>query len=179
MAFKETPRMKFENEFKKQMVPEWTDDYMDYNGLKRLLREISCQKQINKSKASFGHSKKKPKIDSKCSELASQPRNKDIENQVAGDIDKSRQHVSTQLKFRDISEIEVTFFRKLDEELNKVNSFYKENIEAVTEEASVLNKQMETLMALHTACPSGTWMLYLYEGQSMRYTELLMVSFIT
>lgn len=169
------------------MVPEWTDAYMDYNGLKRLMHEISCQKQINKSsKASSGNSKKKPTIDSKCSELTAQPRKKDIENQV-GDIDKSRQHVSRELKFRDISEIEVTFFRKLDAELNKVNSFYKENIEAVTEEASVLNKQMETLIALkrkmevsslderhfsrgdvstiplsttlHTACSSGICML--------------------
>lgn len=29
--------MRFGKEFKKQKVPEWTDAYMDYNGLKRIL----------------------------------------------------------------------------------------------------------------------------------------------
>ncbi|XP_038892178.1 phosphate transporter PHO1 homolog 10-like [Benincasa hispida] len=146
--------MKFENEFKKQMVPEWTDAYVDYSGLKRLLREISCDKQIKKSRASFGRSKKKPTVNRKCNELTSQPRKgqimKDIENQV-GDIDRPQQHDNTQhphRKFQEISEIEMTFLRKLDEELNKVNSFYKENVEAVTKEGSVLSKQMETLIAL-------------------------------
>lgn len=150
--------MKFENEFKKHMVPEWTDAYVDYNGLKRLLREISCEKQIKKSRGTFWRSKKKPTVNGKCNELTSQPRKcqimKDIENQV-GDIDRSQLHDHSHLskscshrKFQEISEIEMTFLRKLDEELNKVNSFYKENVEAVTKEASVLSKQMETLIAL-------------------------------
>ncbi|XP_023541375.1 phosphate transporter PHO1 homolog 10-like isoform X1 [Cucurbita pepo subsp. pepo] len=136
--------MKFKNEFKKQMVPEWADAYLDYNGLKRLLLEISCEKQIQKSRASSGYSKKKPAVDRKCSEFISQPRKshvgKDIENQNEDQYDFR--------KSQEISEIEVKFFKKLDEELNKVNSFYKESVEAVTNEASVLKKQMETLIAL-------------------------------
>lgn len=147
--------MKFENEFKKQIVPEWADAYVDYDGLKRLLREISCERQ---SRVSFGRSKKKPIVNGKCRELTSQPRKcqiiKDIENQV-GDVDRSLQNDHLQLskacshsKFQEISEIEMAFLRKFDEELIKVNSFYKENVEAVTEEASVLSKQMKTLVAL-------------------------------
>ena len=136
--------MKFKNEFKKQMVPEWADAYLDYNGLKRLLLEISCEKQIQKSRASSGYSKKKPAVDRKCSEFISQPRKshvgKDIENQNEDQYDFR--------KSQEISEIEVKFFKKLDEELNKVNSFYKESVEAVTNEASVLKNQMETLIAL-------------------------------
>ncbi|XP_022968056.1 phosphate transporter PHO1 homolog 10-like isoform X2 [Cucurbita maxima] len=141
--------MKFKNEFKKQMVLEWADAYLDYNGLKRLLLEISYEKQIQKSRASSGYSKKKPAVDRKCSEFISQPRKshvgKDIENQNQ-DIEKSQQHDFR--KSQEISEIEVKFFKKLDEELNKLNSFYKESVEAVTNEASVLTKQMETLIAL-------------------------------
>lgn len=30
--------MRFGKEFKKQKVPEWTDAYMDYNGLKKDIR---------------------------------------------------------------------------------------------------------------------------------------------
>ncbi|PRQ40735.1 putative SPX domain-containing protein [Rosa chinensis] len=37
--------MKFGKEFKKQMVPEWSEAYMDYNGLKRILRELREYKQ--------------------------------------------------------------------------------------------------------------------------------------
>lgn len=187
--------MKFENEFKKQMVPEWTDAYVDYNGLKKLLGEIASEKQIKKSRASSGHSKKKPTVDRKCRELTSQLRKwhimKDIENQVE-DIDKSQQHDLRQLSQSSSQShrIEVRFLRKLDEELNKVNSFYKENVEAVTEEASVLNKQMDTSIALrgkveisplnerhdsragfstissgttlHTPCPSGIYMFLVF-----------------
>ncbi|TYK17692.1 phosphate transporter PHO1-like protein 10 [Cucumis melo var. makuwa] len=150
--------MKFENEFKKQIVPEWADAYVDYNGLKRLLREVSCERQIKKSRVPFRRSKKKPTVNGKCRELTSQPRKcqivKDIENQV-GVVDRSLQNDHLQLskscshgKFQEISEIEMAFLRKFDEELIKVNSFYKENVEAVTEEASVLSKQRKTLVAL-------------------------------
>ena len=47
-------------------------------------------------------------------------------------------------------ENEKTFFRKLDEELNKVNTFYKDKVEEVINEASLLNKQMDALIAFRT-----------------------------
>ncbi|KAJ6429468.1 hypothetical protein OIU84_020981 [Salix udensis] len=37
--------MKFGKHFKQQKVPEWTNAYMDYNGLKRILAEILQYKQ--------------------------------------------------------------------------------------------------------------------------------------
>ncbi|KAF5939120.1 hypothetical protein HYC85_023379 [Camellia sinensis] len=47
------------------------------------------------------------------------------------------------------AEKEVTFFKKLDDdELNKVNSFYKDNVEQVLSEAAMLNKQMDALIEL-------------------------------
>lgn len=32
--------MTFKKDFKQQMVPEWEKEYMDYEGLKRILKEI-------------------------------------------------------------------------------------------------------------------------------------------
>ncbi|KAI7994711.1 hypothetical protein LOK49_LG11G01097 [Camellia lanceoleosa] len=47
------------------------------------------------------------------------------------------------------AEKEVTFFKNLDDdELNKVNRFYKDKVEQVLSEAAMLNKQMDALIAL-------------------------------
>ncbi|EXC20014.1 Phosphate transporter PHO1-10-like protein [Morus notabilis] len=80
--------------------------------------------------------------------------NKDIEDQVI-DIntlprDGSRRIFETNFlrKSEEGAEIEVTFFRKLDEELNKVSDFYKDKVEEVIDGASQLNKQMEARVAL-------------------------------
>lgn len=47
----------------------------------------------------------------------------------------------------DGGEYELVFFRRLDDEFNKVNKFYKSKVEEVTKEAEVLNKQMDALIA--------------------------------
>ena len=139
--------MKFGKNFKKQKVAEWTEAYMDYNGLKSVLRHIREYKQT-----------KHPALNRALSGLNCQSSShhgeEDIEDQVI-DINMSRQDGSShffETKFlgqsKEGSEIEVTFFRKLDEKLNKVNDFYKDKVEEVIEEANQLNKQMEALIAL-------------------------------
>ncbi|KAF3560613.1 hypothetical protein DY000_02013914 [Brassica cretica] len=44
-------------------------------------------------------------------------------------------------------EYETVFFRRLDDEFNKVEKFYKEKVEEVMKEAVMLNKQMDALIA--------------------------------
>ncbi|KAI3900717.1 hypothetical protein MKW92_003351 [Papaver armeniacum] len=44
-------------------------------------------------------------------------------------------------------EYELRFFKKLDEEFNKVNKFYKDKVDQVMNEAAVLTKQMDALIA--------------------------------
>ncbi|KAI3844391.1 hypothetical protein MKX03_019890, partial [Papaver bracteatum] len=44
-------------------------------------------------------------------------------------------------------EYELVFFRRLDDEFNKVNKFYKEKVDEVMKEADSLNKQMDALIA--------------------------------
>ncbi|KAI3986243.1 hypothetical protein MKX01_014367 [Papaver californicum] len=44
-------------------------------------------------------------------------------------------------------EYELAFFKRLDEEFNKVNNFYKDKVDKVINEAAVLTKQMDALVA--------------------------------
>ncbi|KAI3858065.1 hypothetical protein MKW98_029539 [Papaver atlanticum] len=44
-------------------------------------------------------------------------------------------------------ELEQEFFYRLDDEFNKVNKFYKDKVDQVMNEAALLNKQMEALIA--------------------------------
>lgn len=149
--------MKYGKEFKKQMVPEWTEAYMDYNGLKRILREIR-QYKLNKHPGTPSRVlQHRTTLDVSLRGLSHQSSNRqnqgDMEDQVI-DIntlqqDGSRKFYETNfLKHFKGGEIEVMFFRKLDEELNKVNTFYKDKVNEVIREASQLNKQMDSLIAL-------------------------------
>ncbi|KAL6294769.1 hypothetical protein ACE6H2_002911 [Prunus campanulata] len=154
--------MKFGKEFKKKMVPEWAEAYMDYNGLKRILRELREYKQRKHSRDLLDHktaaagapppNRTISGIELQISSL--QNTNGDIEDQVI-DVntlhgDGCRQFYKTKFlkQSEEGGEIEVTFFRKLDEELNKVNTFYKDKVKEVKQEANHLDKQMEALVAL-------------------------------
>ncbi|KAL8157293.1 hypothetical protein AgCh_002117 [Apium graveolens] len=151
--------MKFGKDFKKQMVPEWIEAYMDYNGLKKILQDIHHSRQSKGPPTPSKVSQQQSVLYTGFSGLNPRPRsvhqNKgDIEDQVI-DVSTTQQEGSTKLyntKFLKSSEeggdTEVTFFNKLDYELNKVNKFYKDKVEEVIKEATELNKQMDALIAL-------------------------------
>lgn len=148
--------MKFGKHFKRQKVPEWTDAYMDYNGLKRVLREIVRYKQSFQPGTPL-RTFQRTALYRSFSGLTKPPSNPprvDADDQVidisALQRDGSRQYYATNfLRQSEVGgEIEATFFRKLDEELNKVNTFYTDKVEEVMQEANSLNKQMDALIAL-------------------------------
>ncbi|KAK0574129.1 hypothetical protein LWI29_018609 [Acer saccharum] len=150
--------MKFGKEFKKRKVPEWTDAYLDYNGLKRILREILLYKLSKQPPTPLRDLHQKLKLRRSFSGLHAQSRNPigkgDIEDQVI-DVKRLPRDGSGHFYKTDFlrqseegGEIEISFFRKLDQELNKVNTFYKDKVEAVISEAAELNKQMDALIAL-------------------------------
>lgn len=150
--------MKFGKEFKKHMVPEWTEAYMDYNGLKRILREARRCKQ-SKHPATQNRALRQKQtwertFSGKSLQSSNVPSKGDIEDQVI-DVDTLRRDGSRKVyktKFlrqsEEGGEVEVVFFRKLDEELNKVNTFYEDKVGALLHEATLLNKQMDALIAL-------------------------------
>ncbi|KAM3282225.1 phosphate transporter PHO1 3-like isoform X1 [Capsicum chacoense] len=110
--------MKFGKEFTDQMVPEWIEASMDY-----AVSDINYK------------------------------RKGDIENQES-EIGKNHHENSTNLWNgnlfipAEIGQKEKSFFEKMDNELEKVNSFYKVQVEEAKDEAAALGKQMDALIAL-------------------------------
>ncbi|XP_019101639.1 PREDICTED: phosphate transporter PHO1 homolog 10-like isoform X3 [Camelina sativa] len=152
--------MKFGKIYKKQMVPEWVEAYMDYNGMKRILKEIRSYKHSKLTRAASRVSRQAEALHRSFSGLAFHPRHSeqhagDIEDQVikvdtVQQDDDFRQFYKTKFlkKSEEGGEFEEYFFKKLDENLNKVNKFYRDKVEEVLEEAALLDKQMDALIAL-------------------------------
>lgn len=148
--------MTFKKDFKQQMVPEWEKEYMDYECLKKILKEVkSSKKAKDKDNKHLQH---KFSLERAFSGIhlnhgSNHQRDEGIEDQVIEvktleiDVDGSKELYETKLN-EERGEAEARFFEKLDEELNKVNAFYKEQVEAVKHEATLLSKQVETLVAL-------------------------------
>ncbi|KAI3966953.1 hypothetical protein MKW92_040420 [Papaver armeniacum] len=83
--------------------------------------------------------------------LVQSMRGHDIEHGVPMNQDNVHHHEIYETKFLMSSEeggaYEVEFFKRLDEEFNKVNKFYKDKVDQVMNEAAVLTKQMDALVA--------------------------------
>ncbi|XP_074309705.1 phosphate transporter PHO1 homolog 10-like [Silene latifolia] len=151
--------MKFGKDFKRQMVPEWVEAYMDYNGLKRILREIRLSRVPKMPQTPLRSIQNKLSMYSPFRGLDVEPKGQqskgDVEDQVikvspfVGDSNRTFYRTKLLLEAEEIGgEVEVKFFRKLDEELNKVSSFYRDKVEEVLKEAAELNKQMNAFIAL-------------------------------
>ncbi|KAJ4889913.1 Phosphate transporter PHO1-like protein 3 [Raphanus sativus] len=167
--------MKFGKEYSSQMVPEWQQAYMDYSFLKTLLKEIIRFKLRTNNSAPRGGAKnhqggeglsRNMTLHRAFSGLLSTSRRQRHTN--FHDVEEGVQLTSTTTTAGPIivnttvdggcettflmaaeegGEYELVFFRRLDDEFNKVSKFYKEKVEEVLKEASVLNKQMDALIA--------------------------------
>ncbi|CAN8266660.1 unnamed protein product [Cochlearia groenlandica] len=164
--------MKFGKEFSSQMVPEWHEAYMDYNNLKSLLKDIIKFKRTSNPHHGHGHGHGHGHhhIPGKAlyrafSGLISTPGRK--KHHHHGDGHDSDEDIEEGLKSAPIlvhsashgyettflnsaeagGEYETVFFRRLDDEFNKVERFYKGKVEQVVSEALMLNKQMDALIA--------------------------------
>ncbi|KAA8529393.1 hypothetical protein F0562_033808 [Nyssa sinensis] len=144
------------------MVPEWQEVYMDYEYLKALLKEIQRFKQRNRHPATAGTTpglKRKLtlyRLFSGLTQKINSPRSpssqQDIENQAilvnSVTRDGSNSYETMFLRMGDEGgEYEVVYFKRLDDEFNKVLKFYKSKVEEVVKEAEMLNKQMDALIA--------------------------------
>ncbi|KAK2636156.1 hypothetical protein Ddye_030948 [Dipteronia dyeriana] len=154
--------MKFGKEFTSQMVPEWQEKYMDYDFLKARLKEILLVKQRTRPISAAGPTglTRKMTLYRAFSGLISMPRHgtnpispsPDLENQpiLVNSVsrDGSPSYETTFLMSSDDGgEYELVYFRRLDDEFNKVDKFYRDKVKEVLKEAEVLNKQMNALIA--------------------------------
>ncbi|KFK43650.1 hypothetical protein AALP_AA1G154600 [Arabis alpina] len=168
--------MKFGKEFSSQMVPEWHQAYMDYNFLKTCLKEIIRFKLRTNNAHPRGGSKnhqdgqliRNMTLYRTFSGLISTPRRQRRSSNNHQDLEEGIQLTSPRstkgpvlvtktssrgcettflMAAEEGGEYELVFFRRLDDEFNKVEKFYKEKVEEVLKEAGVLNKQMDALIA--------------------------------
>ncbi|KAG7029964.1 Phosphate transporter PHO1-like 3, partial [Cucurbita argyrosperma subsp. argyrosperma] len=152
--------MKFGKEFTAQIVPEWHNAYMDYNVLKTLLKGIQRFKLRNGPPPTPQPSALKRKLTlyrafsglTQGTAHPSAPSHTDFDNQAilvnCMHEDGSQTYKTTFLRAADDgAENELVFFKRLDEEFNKVDKFYKAKVEEVMKEAEMLDKQMDALIA--------------------------------
>lgn len=147
--------MKFGKEFASQMVPEWQEAYMNYEFLKSQLKAIQLFKQRNRRMAGMRRSRTLYRafsglVHHRTSSMP--PPASDVENQVilVNDVIRDgaeRKETMFLMAAEEGGEYELVYFKRLDEELNKVLKFYKAKVEEVMDEAAVLNRQMEALVA--------------------------------
>ena len=163
--------MKFGKEFSSQMVPEWQQAYMNYGSLKKCLKDIMAFKLRSKHAAPRGGAKnqhggglsRKMTLYRTFSGLVSTPgrhrrgNSDDLEEGVPLTATSGPILVNTTVDHGCVTtflmtteeggEYELVFFRRLDDEFNKVSKFYKGKVAEVLKEAVVLNKQMDALIA--------------------------------
>lgn len=164
--------MKFGKEFSSQMVPEWQQAYLDYGSLKKCLKEINVFKRRQPADAPTlggannhhgGGLHRRMSLYKTFSGLLSiQGRQRrghshDVEEglqmtattgPILVETNADGSYETTFLMVNEKGgEYELMFFRRLDEEFNKVSKFYKEEVDKVLKEEKGLNKQMEALIA--------------------------------
>ncbi|KAL7232326.1 hypothetical protein ACSBR2_010362 [Camellia fascicularis] len=157
--------MKFGKEFASQMVQEWQEAYMAYNYLKTLLKDILRFRQRNASSPNIARTPKRSLkqrlslyrafsgLTSRCNNLRLSPK-KNNEDEVIlvsavqeeGSPEGYYYETMFLMSSDEGGEYELVFFRRLDDEFNKVIKFYREKVEELIKEE--LNKQMDVLIAL-------------------------------
>lgn len=151
--------MKFGKEYESKMVPEWREAYLNYICLKKILKQISSSNHTKEKQASVSALKRGRSLYRAFSGLTSRRSQSHSEDETilvnyveAGDGEGEYQTMllvcggggSCGGEF----ENEIGFFRRLDDEFNKVVRFWKKRVEEVRGEAEELSKQMEALIAL-------------------------------
>ncbi|OIS99169.1 PREDICTED: phosphate transporter PHO1 homolog 9-like [Nicotiana attenuata] len=148
--------MKFGKEYASQMVHEWQEAYMDYNSLKNELKKIL---KFKKKNAPLPQVAVTPK-GSLRKRLTMYRAFSGLHNSFTGSPGKNNEDevtvVNSEGDFETTffvsceegGECELVFFRRLDDEFNKVLTFYHEKVGEVMAEANKLSIQMETLIAL-------------------------------
>ncbi|XP_010258275.1 PREDICTED: phosphate transporter PHO1 homolog 3-like [Nelumbo nucifera] len=163
--------MKFGKEFASQMVPEWQEAYMDYEYLKIILKDIQSFKQRTKPPVTpRSGSKRRMAIYRSFSGLMK--RYNSVRSHAEGDVEdqvirvanpeqrddnwEGRYQTHFLMSSEEGGEYELVYFRRLDDEFNKVNIFYRDKVEEVMKEANMLNKQMDALIAFRIKVENPT-----------------------
>lgn len=159
--------MKFGKEFTSQMVPEWEGAYMNYNDLKTILKEVLIFRRWKQKQSPPPPSTPRRRNLLKRSSFyrafsgltnrhSNYSKNDDEDEAILVNEMQQQELPAEGQNYQTLflrsseegAENELLFFRKLDDEFNKVINFYRAKVEEVVVEAEDLNKQMDALIAL-------------------------------
>ncbi|KAJ4871045.1 Phosphate transporter PHO1-like protein 4 [Raphanus sativus] len=141
--------MRFGREFVSKMIPEWQEAYIDYAYLKTILQDIQATRKI-----SVSNSQTKPSFARNLTRRYTRDASVS-ENHVIVFNTVTHAHYEHDMTYETAflkagepgGDSEAAFFRALDREFNKVNSFYRLKVEKARNESLALTRQMEALVA--------------------------------
>ncbi|XVE65796.1 hypothetical protein DITRI_Ditri08aG0028200 [Diplodiscus trichospermus] len=149
--------VKFSKELEAQLIPEWKDAFVNYWQLKKHVKKIKLRRKRRQPPPDlnddFGRSIFDPiRFISRIStKLFGSNNNTEIIQVKSKSMEDGSDEVVYQTElvqlFSEEDEVRV-FFEMLDEELNKVNQFYKTKESEFVERGEILNKQLQILLEL-------------------------------
>ncbi|KAL1535697.1 Acid phosphatase pho1 [Salvia divinorum] len=152
--------VKFSKELEAQLIPEWKDAFVNYWQLKKNVKKIKLSRKPKHNSNTttnydFGRSIFDP-VRALARKLAGDTTHVEareiiqVKSRVStGDGEEEEEVYETELDqlFSEEHEVKV-FFEMLDEELNKVNHFYKSKETEFLARGEILNKQLQILLDL-------------------------------
>jgi len=124
--------------FGKDFSSEWQQAYVDYKYLKTLVKDINrFKRKTNLHGGQISLSSTVLEIEDGITTATIQ----------VSSTASQRYETTFLMTAEKGGEYELVFFRRLDDEFNKVEKFYREKVDEVVKEAAVLNKQMDALIA--------------------------------
>ncbi|KAK6161248.1 hypothetical protein DH2020_004629 [Rehmannia glutinosa] len=152
--------VKFSKELEAQLIPEWKDAFVNYWQLKKHVKKVKLSRKPthvpDNAKYDFGRSIFDP-IRVLAARLTGgttrdNPEIIQVKSRISVGEDGEEEEVElyeTELVqlFSEEDEVKV-FFEMLDDELNKVNQFYKTKETEFLERGEILNKQLQILLDL-------------------------------
>ncbi|XP_010532674.1 PREDICTED: phosphate transporter PHO1-like [Tarenaya hassleriana] len=146
--------VKFSKELEAQLIPEWKEAFVNYWQLKKQIKKIKLSRKPKQSshytdaRSDFGRSLLDPlrKLAENFFSAREKPEIIQVRRKSSEDGDDDDEIYQTELVqlFSEEDEVKV-FFARLDEELNKVNQFYKSKEADFLEKGESLKKQLEIL----------------------------------
>ncbi|XP_011073562.1 phosphate transporter PHO1 [Sesamum indicum] len=150
--------VKFSKELEAQLIPEWKDAFVNYWQLKKHVKKIKLArkpKHVPGSNCDFGRSVFDPvrvlvgRILGRTTNTGNKPDIIQVKSKISVGEEEVEEVYETEVDqlFSEENEVKV-FFEMLDDELNKVNQFYKTKEGEFLERGELLNKQLQILVDL-------------------------------
>ncbi|KAK6265619.1 hypothetical protein QUC31_016456 [Theobroma cacao] len=152
--------VKFSKELEAQLIPEWKDAFVNYRQLKKHIKKIKLSRKKRQPPPDLSHDFGRSIFDpirfiamKLSTKFVSSNNNTEIiqvrSKTMEDGSDEEEVLYQTELVQLFSEEDEVKeFFESLDEQLNKVNQFYKAKESEFLERGEILNKQLQILLDL-------------------------------